>query len=221
MIKCICCDLDDTLYPESSYYGACYEAIARVVSTEDYLEVKSYILGLRRTIGDTGIFQRVIEHYNLDPQMLDDFIDIYRTFQADIALFPDVAEYLQKRPNHVQHGILTNGGKMTQENKIRLLGIRKDFDFIAITGEVLPRYQWKPHKRSFELILDRTGCRPQECLYIGNSLEHDVIGALTVGMKAVQIDRTSTRGLKRVDGKSYWVITSFRQLWEILGYCEA
>ena len=134
MIRCICFDMDNTLYPESSYYAACYERIANMISPYDSQSIQSQMVKIRNECGDNRVFQAIIDQYDLDNKYLNEFVSMYRTCHADISLFDDVNEYLATRTLPVQYGILTNGGRETQENKVRCLGIRSFFNFILISG---------------------------------------------------------------------------------------
>ena len=75
-----------------------------------------------------------------------------------------------------------------------------DDDMLAplIAREGLSRYfdHWtsseaaqscKPDQRFFELALSRSGLRASEVLFVGDSPEHDIIGASAVGMQTVLI----------------------------------
>lgn len=45
----------------------------------------------------------------------------------------------------------------------------------------------KPHARFFEVALEKAGCSADEVLFVGDSPEHDIDGAKSVGMRAVLI----------------------------------
>ena len=45
----------------------------------------------------------------------------------------------------------------------------------------------KPHRRFFEITLEKSGLDPREVLFVGDSPEHDVQGAYEVGMNTVLI----------------------------------
>ena len=47
----------------------------------------------------------------------------------------------------------------------------------------------KPSRQIFELALEHIDIRPQDCVFVGDHPEWDVIGAMAVGMDAVLIDR--------------------------------
>ncbi len=53
----------------------------------------------------------------------------------------------------------------------------------------------KPHRRIFDLTLARCRLRPQECLFVGDTWEPDVVGPLAAGMRAVHLCRPD-----RMDG---------------------
>jgi FMN phosphatase YigB (HAD superfamily) len=46
--------------------------------------------------------------------------------------------------------------------------------------------------RLFRIAVKRLGCNPARVLYVGDSVEHDVLGATGVGMQAALLDREGT-----------------------------
>jgi putative hydrolase of the HAD superfamily len=58
----------------------------------------------------------------------------------------------------------------------------------AETGEA------KPGGAMFRAALELAGARPAEALHAGDSVEHDVVGALAAGLRAVLVDRDGTAG---------------------------
>ncbi|RDZ63661.1 HAD family hydrolase [Haloferax sp. Atlit-12N] len=81
-------------------------------------------------------------------------------------------------------GLLTNGPVVAQEAKIDKLGWRDHFDTALVTG-ALPA--GKPDKRAFEALLDELGTEPEETVYVGDSVHHDIAGAHDAGMLPVQV----------------------------------
>jgi putative hydrolase of the HAD superfamily len=211
--------MDNTLYSESSYYKACYKEIARMISRDEEETVFESMLNIRREEGDKKVFQKIIEIYNLDKEYLNKFVNIYRTHDAKILLYPDVEIFIKSKNQDMKYGILTNGGEFTQKNKIKCLGIEKEFDFIYITGEFLRSKEWKPNKRAFELIKN-TGLKFSECIYVGDSFEKDIVGALNVGMNAVLINRDAVYEKCNYNNTPYWIINSFEQINNVLNEIE-
>ncbi len=220
MIKCICFDMDNTLYPESEYYKACYRAIAKIISPLNEDTIYERLIDIRNKEGDRWVFQRIIDIYNLDKSLLDQFINIYRNINISLSLYPDVEEYLNNYKLPIKYGILTNGGKKTQQNKIRCLGLVDKFDFIIITGQFLPKNKWKPHKDAFDLIMKESDLSCEEYLYVGDSFENDIIGSLNVGMNAIFVDRNSSFRMDKFNGKNYWIINNFNQINKVVEMIE-
>ena len=61
-------------------------------------------------------------------------------------------------------------------------------------------------------MMNHTGFAPAECIYVGDSFEIDVVGALNAGMKAVLVDRKGSYERRRWRGKHYWVVSDFSQI---------
>ncbi|KAB1187707.1 MULTISPECIES: HAD family hydrolase [Haloferax] len=81
-------------------------------------------------------------------------------------------------------GLLTNGPVVAQEDKIEKLGWFNHFDTALVTG-ALPA--GKPDVRSFEALLDGLDTPPEETVYVGDSVHHDIAGAHDAGMLPVQV----------------------------------
>jgi 2-haloalkanoic acid dehalogenase type II len=58
------------------------------------------------------------------------------------------------------------------------------------TSETLKAY--KPSKIFFKKLLEKIKCNKDEILFVGNSLEDDIIGANAVGLKTVLLNRNNT-----------------------------
>lgn len=72
------------------------------------------------------------------------------------------------------------------ESLLRQLGLAHYFDFFIVSGIVGIE---KPDPRIFELAIRAAAKSPSELVYVGDSVFHDVQGALQVGMGAALIDR--------------------------------
>lgn len=82
-------------------------------------------------------------------------------------------------------GIGSNMTAYMQYRKLAKLGILELFSFIVTSEEALAE---KPHPALFQRCIQKAGCEPQECLYIGDEPEKDVAGAERAGMKALLYD---------------------------------
>ena len=81
--------------------------------------------------------------------------------------------------------IITNGFEQVQNLKIKNSGLKTFFDFIFTADQVGFK---KPHPQIFKEALNQTKADPKKALMIGDSLEADILGALTQGMNAIHFN---------------------------------
>lgn len=89
----------------------------------------------------------------------------------------------QLKADGVQIGIGSNMTAYIQYKKLEKLGVTPYIDWIVTSEEAGCE---KPERRFFELCLAKSGVQPQECLFVGDSLEGDIKGAAAVGMQTLQ-----------------------------------
>lgn len=82
--------------------------------------------------------------------------------------------------------VVTNGPAYEQRRELQVLGIEPLFDGVAIEGEV---GIGKPNVEIFRYAESLIGVPPEQILFVGNSWEHDVQGALNAGWQAVWLNR--------------------------------
>ena len=92
----------------------------------------------------------------------------------------DLLSYLRGK---VKLGIISNAYNAGQQRKrIEASGLIDYFQHIIIAGEVGVA---KPDPEIFLLMSKKLGIAPSECLYIGDSIQYDIAGASSAGMKTV------------------------------------
>lgn len=96
----------------------------------------------------------------------------------------DGIEHFMKelKKNKICVGIGTNMTANWQFVKLQELNLGKYIDFIVTSEEANTQ---KPDKRFFDLCIQKSGVKPYECLFIGDSLKNDVLGAKNANMKAI------------------------------------
>jgi HAD superfamily hydrolase (TIGR01509 family) len=80
--------------------------------------------------------------------------------------------------------VISNSDGTVEESLIRK-------DLRSFFGEVIDSHKVqveKPDPRIFELALERTGCKPEDALYVGDIYHVDIVGAQSVGMQAILLD---------------------------------
>lgn len=101
--------------------------------------------------------------------------------------FPDTfatLEWLRARGHRL--GLITNGPREMQRDKIDRHGFEPYFDVIVIEGEF---GAGKPDRRVFEHALAVTGASPADAWHVGDNLYADIGGAQAVGIHGVWIHR--------------------------------
>lgn len=110
--------------------------------------------------------------------------DVFLT--EGLELFPDVVEVLSRLAEQGWKLAIVSNWPATLEATLRQMDVHKYFPVIVASGTV--GYA-KPHPQIFRIAADRLGVQPQQALYIGDSIEHDVLGARAAGMDALLLDR--------------------------------
>ncbi len=100
-------------------------------------------------------------------------------------------------------GVVTNGLVEPQMEKLRVCQLDGLLDFVVVSEAV--GYK-KPSKEIFEMGLKQANVKPSEAVYVGDSWGSDVLPAVSVGMKAVWLNRY---GLKCPDPEIAREINAF------------
>ena len=114
--------------------------------------------------------------------------DIYVEMHArHLKLFPGVKDTLQfLRSKDIHLGIISDIDDSLLYATLSRRGIKDLFDSITTSEEV---GVGKPNPLIFRKALKKARLRPEWCIYVGNSVRHDVIGAKRIGMTAVFLGR--------------------------------
>lgn len=114
----------------------------------------------------------------------NDFIDKLiieqgKCYYEDIRL----KEMLDRLSKKYDLYVISNWFTETQRLRLENMGIAKYFKLILGSD----KNYFKPDKRCFDVILKIF--KPEECMYVGDNLNLDIIPSLEVGMKAVWITK--------------------------------
>lgn len=198
MIKCVICDLDDTLYNSTELSTHARRSAVRAMID----------LGLPTTFEEAyQILEEVVEEYGSNynshfDQMLkrlnfeSDKIKLY--ISAGMIAYHDV-KYSSIRPFHdviptfidlrkieIKICILTDGEPLKQYEKILRLRLHQFLDDIIISDEVGIR---KPNPKLFQIPLKRFQVQPNECIYVGDNYERDILPSIELGIYTCLIHR--------------------------------
>lgn len=194
MIKAVVFDLDDTLISEKEYIKSGFKHISELISKEHNIEAISIYEFMNNLFKEDSknVFNRLLDKLNIkyDDEYIKYLIHEYRSHMPTINLYQDAQEILDcLRVNGIKLGMITDGYKITQRNKLKALNIEEYFECIVVTDE-LGREYWKPHRKSYEIVKEVLGLQYQEIVYVGDNINKDFITANKLGIHTVMINRS-------------------------------
>lgn len=207
MIKVVVFDLDDTLISEKDYIKSGFEHIAYIYSDKykfNNIEVFNILMDLFNE-NTSNVFNRFYEKMNIEYSIEDIKKDIfeYRNHIPKIKFFEDVIPTIKDlKSKGIKLGMITDGYKETQRNKIKVLDLEKYIDYIIVTDE-LGREFWKPHQKSFIMMKDYFNVEYNEMVYIGDNPLKDFKAGNDLGMNTIMISRMNKIYNKIVINKEY------------------
>ena len=135
------------------------------------------------------------------------------TLMEEMRPFPGLKAWMESlKQLGIQIGVGTNMTAEIQYRKLEQLGVSSYVDWLVSSEEAGVE---KPDAKFFSQCREKSGMDPEECLFVGDSLNGDVAAALTCGMKALlfapETGRTAADCCEAAmpDGRIYHVIPSF------------
>lgn len=200
MIKGIICDLDDTLYSFADIRQEAYknmiEKAASICNTEKnsfdgaYREgrkqIKEEMEGNQAAQHSRLLYcQRALELLGINPICYAG--QLYHFFWEEILRKMQLRAGVQELFSYAKEkglkvGICTDMQTEIQFEKLKRLGLTEAIDAIVTSEEVGVE---KPELQIFQKTLQKLKIESEECLYIGDSYEKDIKGALNCGMEAI------------------------------------
>ena len=111
-------------------------------------------------------------------------------YLTGLRLYEDVTVLEELHAYHV--GIITNGAHDehtdSQLSKVRHLGLSERIQSLTISGEIGVR---KPNLEIFKVACERADVLPEEAIFVGDSVQNDIVGANRAGITSVLINRKS------------------------------
>ena len=138
-MKCFLFDLDDTLYPEITYVQSGFKAVAIFLSknylkhqtVEDvYQQIWEEFLVNRKFV-----FDRVLDKYGIDNNIINELIEIYRNHEPDIVGYEDISALKYYKENGLSLGLISDGFEFIQKKKISKLGLEGIFEVEIYTWD--------------------------------------------------------------------------------------
>jgi len=203
-VKYLIFDLDDTLF---DYRKAAKEAMSEVYKKtsskhnvelqrleENYneilkeIDVHGFQDGRKSTDYRRERFERLLASFNImDNELVEMLLNTYHeNLVKSIVLFSETKDVLEKLSSRYVLILATQGPSDAQNLSIDMLGIRKYFTRIFISGEIGGK---KGDGSMFNRVIDDLKARPEEAIVIGDSIKNDVLGAKIASMDAIWVNR--------------------------------
>ncbi len=199
MIKTVVFDIDNTLYSYDRAHASAFEALISYadrnlgLDREAFLEaLKETERGLKEYIGDKAAvhnrtirFQNLLENRGLPlyPHVLEMDSVYWGTLIRSAVPEPGALETMQAlKKQGIRIGIGTDMTARVQFQKLTALGLLPYIDFFVSSEEAGAE---KPDPALFDRCVKKAGCAREECLFVGDNLKRDVLGAKAAGLKAV------------------------------------
>ncbi|WP_315066853.1 HAD family hydrolase [uncultured Clostridium sp.] len=121
-----------------------------------------------------------------DEEAITKFKKYLSNYENNWKLYDDVIPCLNYLSRKYELGIISNGELKQQSLKLEKLRIKQYFTDIITAGEVGVS---KPNIELFNIVCNRVHKEPQECYYIGDDLQTDIIPCKDVGMNGIWLNR--------------------------------
>lgn len=208
MIKTVIFDFDNTLYEyEPCHIKGLETALTYLITITSFTmnqlkegytvaqkEVKKHTTKQAASHSRLLYFKNMCENLNLDRYELPIYLEelYWNSYLETMVLFPKVLELLKfLKSNTIKIGMCTDLTTRIQLQKVNKVKLQDYFDVIVTSEEAGVE---KPDPYIFDLTLKRLHSNVNETLFIGDSLEKDIVGSISCGMKAIYLSKKPIKG---------------------------
>ncbi|WP_435183419.1 HAD family hydrolase [Halobellus sp. EA9] len=159
----------DPVFPVKAYYDRFDEFAERTDSMRELRE---------------ECFAALCAERDRDPDLGREVASAYADARdhRDVAFLPGARDVLDAFAAEYRLGIVTNGARDAQAQKIDAVGLDSAVDVVVFAGHDAPP---KPAPEPFHRALDALEVGPEAAVHVGNSLDSDVAGAAAAGIRSV------------------------------------
>lgn len=191
-------DLDNTLYNRAHFVNNGLDNVASLISSKSKKYNKEKIFNiLKKTYNNNLIsntFNFFLRKNSIKNISIKKCIKAYRFGKNNIRLYSCAFNIL----NHFKSKcyLITDGNKLVQKYKIKILKIDKYFKKIFITNSYGIKYQ-KPSLHCFNIIKKIENCKYNEMIYVGDNPNKDFINCNKSGILTIRLMRGEFKSLVR------------------------
>ena len=209
MIKNIIFDLDNTIIKYSDDYALSYKEALTNCGFDDY----NLLLNENDPFYSTETLLEFLNkklNANYNMELINELISVVGKYWIGfVFLSEDTLKYLHSK---YKLYVFTNYFESCQAQRLEKIGYSKYFSRVFGADTVGA----KPFKLSYDTVLSSIGCKPDECIMIGDNKRDDILGANNAGIPAILFDFDGKRDKPDIFARNYKVITDLKDLEKIL-----
>lgn len=198
MLRAVLLDLDNTLYDEHEFVMSGFKAVAQAMAQKFELDEKAVYLSLSKLFlkqGRKQVFTQALGDLGIyDDEITSEMVEVYRSHLPRIRVFRDAHAVLPKIKQECRLGLITDGLRRVQENKIQALKVSGYFDVITYADDYGGKHSSKP----FLMTLEQLQVKADESVYVDDNPQKGFAVAKELGIRTVRILRGEHKSL-RVD----------------------
>lgn len=181
---CVAFDLDDTLYKERDFVMSGRSAVAEAFSSKagKSSEKLNMLMNAADNAFDSLLALPGIKTNNIGIQ---EILQVYRCHEPELTLPEESRDVLHRLcKDNVYIGIITDGRRLTQWNKIKALGLDK----IVAQQNIVVSEEFGADKKSpkpFEYMMEH--CPAEKYVYVGDNPAKDFFQARKLGWTTVML----------------------------------
>ena len=185
-IKFLCFDLDGTLFKNvKAAWNAIQSQIYKTVMRQRNLSLQEAEAYVRQRYSALGSSTKVLNELGIDGEEF--FVKAFKKIELNKLVPKDekIVDLITALKNKYELGMVSNTHRSIAKKKLEAIWLSlKTFNPLITTYEL---DVYKPDPAPFLKALEVADCSPEESVYIGDSVENDILGAKSVGMKTILV----------------------------------
>ena len=199
LIKAVLLDLDNTLYDEHQFVKSGFKTVARELANnfglkEELIYSRLYKIFIEQ--GRNHVFTQTLNYYDIYTDVtFSNILEVYRNHTPQISIFKDVNDVLPDLKKKYRLGLVTDGLKFVQKNKVKALKIGSYFDDIVYATDYGGKYCQKP----FSVVLEKLQVKANESVYVDDDPYRGFAVAKQLGIRTIRMLRGENKDILVTD----------------------